>query len=156
MKKSHVITVIAIAICCLSFTLSFAQEKASKEECVAKAKEAAQYFLDHGLEETIKTINDLKGPFVWKDSYVFFVDMDKKANIANPVNTVLIGKNMMGLKDANGKTFAAEFIEVANTAGEGWVTYMWPKPGEKTASSKVTYVYKIPGHNLLMASGIYE
>ena len=156
MKKSIIATIISISICCLFFSIAIAQETATKEECISKAKEAAQFYLDNGLEETIKVINDKNGPFVWKNSYVFFVDMEKKANIANPMNKVLIGKNMMGLKDATGKTFAAEFIEVASTKGEGWVTYSWPKPGEKKPSPKITYVYKIPGQNLLMAAGIHQ
>lgn len=52
--------------------------------------------------------------------------------------------------------FFVEFINIAKEKGEGWVSYWWPKPGEKKPASKVTYVYKVPGANYLMAAGVYE
>jgi len=39
-------------------------------------------------------------------------------------------KNIIELKDANGKAFIREFAATAKK-GSGWVDYMWPKPGEK-------------------------
>ncbi|MFH1137706.1 MAG: cache domain-containing protein [Pseudomonadota bacterium] len=154
--KRNVCVLLSLAAVFLLVNLAAAQEKATKEECVAKSKEAAQMVLDKGVEEAFKAINDKSGPFVWKDSYVFCIDMEKKANVAHPINPNLIGKNMMAAKDKNGKMFFAEFINVATAQGEGWVSYMWPKPDEKTPSPKITYVYRVPGHNLLMAAGIYE
>jgi len=48
-------------------------------------------------------------------------------------------KNIIELKDANGKAFIREFAATAKK-GSGWVDYMWPKPGEKSPSKKVSYV----------------
>lgn len=129
--------------------------KATESECIAKVKEAAQWVKDKGLEETLKEINNPKGVFVWKDTYVFAVDLRKKTILAHPVKPKLIGKNLVGIKDINGKMFFAEFIKTANSKGEGWVEYMWPKPGEKKPSPKKTYVYRVPGTEVVMAAGVY-
>jgi len=42
--------------------------------------------------------------------------------------------------------------------GSGWVDYMWPKPGEKSPSKKVSYVKgaKMPtGEVVIVGAGIY-
>ena len=47
-------------------------------------------------------------------------------------------------------------LEIARTKGEGWVSYMVPKPGETKPSPKVSYVIKVPGQNVIVGAGIYE
>ena len=135
---------------------AMAEELATKDECVAKAKAAAQLVQDIGLEAALAQVNDKTGQFVWKDSYVFCIDLEKQCNIAHPITPALIGKNLMGAKDMDSKMFFAEFISVAKTRGEGWVSYLWPKPGERTPHSKNTFVYRVPGHDIAMLAGMYE
>ena len=157
MKSVCQLQVIAVLLITLMFTtIAVADDHATKDECVAKAKAAAQLVLDEGLEAALEKINDKDGTFVWKDSYVFCIDLDKQCNIAHPIKPKLIGKNLMAAKDTNNKMFFAEFISVSKTKGEGWVSYMWPKPGEKTSSKKIAFVYRVPGHNVAMLAGIYE
>ncbi|MFZ5573200.1 MAG: cache domain-containing protein [Thermodesulfobacteriota bacterium] len=152
MKK--MVVLMATMLMCVT-ALAFAQDSATKEEAVAKCKEAAKMAQEKGLEETLKVINDMKGPFVWKDSYVFCIDMDKQANIAHPERPQLIGKNLFNIKDKNGKLFFADFINTARDKGEGWVDYLWPKPGSNEPVPKSTYIYRVPGTNVLMAAGVY-
>jgi signal transduction histidine kinase len=133
---------------------SVAREKATKEECIAKCKEAIALIKEVGLEAALAKIQDPKGPFVWKDSYVYVLDMEGKM-LANPVVPDLVGKPSMGLKDANGKMFVNQIIEVAKS-GADWVPYMWPKPGEKAPSSKLVYVLRVPGEDAVVCAGIYE
>ena len=81
-----------------------------------------------GIEAAMPKLQDPKGPFVWKDSYVFVQDLQGKM-LAHP-NPKLVGKSFNGMKDVNGKMFNSEMTEIAKNAGEGWVSYMWPKPNE--------------------------
>lgn len=150
-------SILLAAIFCMNLTLNAtASETATQEECVEKARQAAEMVKAKGLEATLAVIMDKNGPFVWKDSYVFCIDFNKKANIAHPIKPALIGKNLMHVKDVNGKLFFAEFINVAKSKGSGWVEYMWPKPGEKKPSMKATYVHKVPGEPVFMAAGVYK
>lgn len=156
MEKKHLI-VSLVSLVTIYFTgLALAAENATKEECMAKCKQAAEMVGEKGLDAALTAIMDKNGPFVWKNSYVFCIDMEKKANIAHPIKPKLIGKNLMHVKDVNGKLFFAEFINTAKNSGAGWVDYMWPKPGEKKPVPKTTYVYRVPGEPVFMAAGIYE
>ena len=156
MKRNSICGLIVLFFMVCILGPAIAAEKATKEECMAKCKEAAEMFKAKGLEATLAVINDKAGPFVWKDTYVFCVDMETKNVLAHAVTPNLIGKSMMGTKDANGKLFVAELHNVAEGAGSGWVDYMWTKPGEKDPSSKTSYVYKVPGLNIFVVAGIYK
>ncbi len=154
-KTSIMVTLISLFMFCVIGT-AIATEKATQEECMAKCKEAADMVKEKGLDATLAVIMDKAGPFVWKDTYIFCIDIEKKANVAHPIKPKLIGKNLMHVKDVNGKLFFAEFINLAKGQGAGWVEYMWPKLGEKKPSTKATYVYKVPGESVFMAAGIYK
>jgi cytochrome c len=90
------------------------------------------------------------------DTYVFAYDM--KGNVLlNPAFPQREGTNVVGQKDAQGKLFQDDIIQVASTQGSGWVSYMFPKPGQTMPSQKWSYVRKVtldgvPG---LVASGFY-
>ncbi|MBF0443394.1 MAG: cache domain-containing protein [Oligoflexales bacterium] len=131
-------------------TLEAGPSKASMGECVVKVKEVVDLIKLKGNDEAIKQINE--GKFSWKDSYVFIINTDG-VTMGHPERKDHIGKNQIDLKDSNGLFFIKKFIEVAREKNEGWVTYMWPKPGEKTPSKKSTFVKK--AGNLIVGAGIY-
>ena len=133
----------------------FAAEKATTEECILKAHEAAAMINARGLEEAIKMIGDPHGPFVWKDSYVFLMDLNGKM-LAHPMRPELTQhKHVLLQTDTTGKAIFVHFVNIARNPGQGWVDYMWPKPGKKSSSKKVTYIYKVPTKNLLVGAGVY-
>lgn len=146
----------AVVICGMLLGSVWAAESATKEECVQKCKEAAALFQDKGMDEAVKQINNPKGPFVWKDSYVFCVDLASVSNIAHPFNQTSLGMSLLMIKDANGKMFYSEFVKTAKEQGEGWVTYMWPKPGESAPSTKMAYILQVPDTQYAMVAGTYE
>jgi len=156
-RISYFTGLIVIVLIVLMADYSISQDnKATKKECEAKCKEAAALVKEIGLDATIKKIMEKNSSFVWKNTYVFSLELDSGTTLANPVTPGLIGVNVKKLKDINGKLFGVEFLNTAKTKGEGWVTYLWPKPGEKKPSSKMTYVYRVPNENVIMLAGIYE
>ncbi len=132
-------------------------DSATKDECVAKCKEAAQLIQDKGLDAAIAEINNKTGKFVWKDSYVFLMDLNGKM-LAHPMSPGLIGKDLMGTKDKGdpGKFLFKEFVELAKSKPDGWVDYMWANPGDPKPRKKITYIYRVPGKDLFVGAGIYE
>ncbi|CAN2039868.1 Double Cache domain-containing protein [Candidatus Magnetomoraceae bacterium gMMP-15] len=153
MKRIFTLTLVVLFALCLT---NNAIAGASKEEVMTKCKEAADFFIKNGLEAAKQEINNPKGIFVWKDTYVFILDMDGIIR-AHPIKPKLIDNpKMMRLKDINGKLFFYDFVNVAKEQGQGWVDYMWPKPGEKKPSHKNTFIYRIPGTDYVMGAGIYE
>jgi signal transduction histidine kinase len=84
-------------------------------------------------------------------------------HLTHPLRPELVGKNVIGFKDSNGKLVVKEFIEVAKTKGEGWVEYMYPKPAElkkpekeRILSKKISYVYRVPGTDMFVGAGVWE
>jgi len=132
-----------------------AQEAATKEECVVKCHEAAAYIQNHDLKKAIEVIGDPNGPFVWKDSYVFLMDLNGKM-LAHPFKPELTKKeHVLLLTDPTGKALFVHFVNLARGAKEGWVDYMWPKPGERTPRKKLTYIYRVPGTDMFVGAGVY-
>jgi cytochrome c len=129
---------------------------ATKDECVAKSKEAAAMVNGKGIGAAIEEINKKDGKFVWADTYVFLMDLEGKM-VAHPMSPALIGKNLLDMKDKGepGKFLFKEMVEVAKK-GEGWVSYMWTNPGDPKPRKKVTYIYRVPGKDLFAGAGIYE
>ena len=156
MKKAAVLT-LAMLVGLFLAANAIAAEKATKEECVAKSKEAAQMINAKGLDEAIKEINNKQGKFVWKDTYVFLVDLGGKM-LAHPMSPALVGTNVLAMKDKGdpGKLLFKEFGDLAKGKGEGWVDYMWINPGDPKPRKKITYVYRVPGKDLYVGAGIYE
>ena len=63
----------------------------------------------------------------------------------------------MELKDSHGKYLTKEMLSMVKTNGNGWVEYMWPKPGESVSTLKSTYVSKARSGTewLLVGCGAY-
>ena len=91
------------------------------------------------------------------ETYIFVNDMKGTANV-NPPSPEIEGKNNLDMKDANGKAFIREMLEMLQTKESGWIDYMWPKPGETEPSKKLSYVTKVKlgEEMLIVGAGIYS
>ena len=131
MKTLHTIAAV-LAILVLAASAG-AQQTATKEECVMKCHEAAALINSKGLDEAIKVIGDPNGPFVWKDSYVFLMNLEGKM-LAHPMQPELTKlPHCLLITDPTDKALFVSFVNLARTVGQGWVEYMWPKPGQEIA-----------------------
>jgi cytochrome c len=150
------LAVLGIAVSLFLAGSAFA-DGATKDECMAKSKESAAMLNEKGLDAAVAEINKKDGMFVWKDTYVFLMDLDGKM-LAHPMSPALIGKNLLEMKDKGepGKLLFKEFVEVAKGTGEGWVDYTWANPGDPKTRKKVTYIYRVPGKDMFVGAGIYE
>ncbi len=128
---------------------------ATKEECVLKCHEAAALINSKGIEEGIRQIGDPKGPFVWKDSYVFLMDL-KGRMLAHPFQPELTRmEHVLLITDPTDNALFVRFVNLARTVGQGWVEYMWPKPGKTSPAKKLSYIYRVPGQEVFVGAGVY-
>ena len=100
--------------------------------------------------------HDPKGPFLIKDAYLFVLDMNGVL-LVNPAFPNLEGRDLLEVKDTQGKHLVREMLEMAQTRGSGWVDYMWPKPGECVSTQKSTYLSKakLGEQWVVVACGVY-
>lgn len=154
MRKS--IYFIGMIILIVGFTANVWAGEATQDEVTAKCQEAAKLIQEKGIDTGIKTIGSKDGPFVWKDTYVFLMDLDGKM-LAHPMSPQLTEqKDLLKTKNTDGKLIFVDFIKLANDKGSGWVDYMWPKPGQEKPVEKSTYIYRVPGTQYLVGAGIYK
>ena len=106
-----------------------------------------------GNDKAFAVIDDPSGPFVKGDMYVFVTGFDG-TTLAHGTNKVLVGKNLIQVKDADGKLFVQEMIDVAKSKGEGWVDYKWPNPVTHKIEAKTTFLKRVGDE--LVGCGIYK
>jgi methyl-accepting chemotaxis protein len=89
-----------------------------------------------------------------KSDYILVADLNA-VNVINPSGANLIGKSMINMKDANGKLFAVDMINIVKTKGEGVVEYYFPRAGKTEPSPKATYVKLFSPWDMFIATGVY-
>ncbi len=163
MRKAAVVALVLMAS--VVFAANVLAESGVKEECVTLCKDAAAFMNEKGFYPTVFEINRKGGKFVSKNTYVFLMDLEGHM-LAHPFNQQYIGMDMKPNKDVNGTLFVQDYLKIANSSnGQGWTEYMYPTPEElkrpvpfkeKKASKKVSYVYRVPGKDLMMIAGFFE
>jgi len=86
--------------------------------------------------------------------YVFIYTFEG-VNIADPILTQNAGKNLINIKDPNGKMVIAELIDVSQQEGGGYVEYMWNKPVSNIKAPKISYASSYAPWRWMVGSGVY-
>ncbi|HEY9104031.1 methyl-accepting chemotaxis protein, partial [Chitinimonas sp.] len=89
-----------------------------------------------------------------KSEYFWINDMTP-VMIMHPIKPELNGKNLSENKDPAGKHLFVEFVNVVKAKGEGFVDYLWPKPGADKPVPKISYVKGFEPWGWIVGSGIY-
>lgn len=144
---------IVIGLAALAFTgIAAASDKGTADEAIALVKKGVAFIKANGKEKAFAEFNDPKGAFIDRDLYVMCYDI-QGTNKCHGSNPKLIGKNLLEIKDADGKFIVKSFIETANK-GKGWVDYKWPNATTKAVEPKSTYIEKVD--DVLIGVGIYK
>jgi len=150
----RVISFLAASFLALASFTSLAQDanRASEVEAEAMVKKAIAHYKKTGKEKAIADFNKNPGPFVDRDLYVtvYTPNADALAHI----NPKMVGKNMMELRDGNGKYHIKERMEAAQKADKGWQDFTFFNPVSKKIEPKRMYWEKHDG--LIFACGAYK
>jgi len=126
----------------------------SADEAVAMVQQVIASLKANGREKTLADINNTSsGKFRDRDLYVTVNDLSGK-NLAHGANPKMQGKDLIELKDADGKHFMRERIELAKTKGKGWQDYKFVNPVTKQIEPKSMYFEKYD--DLIINCGIYK
>lgn len=130
-----------------------AADKGTKTEAVALVNKAIAYYKSNGKDKAFVEINNKSGQFVDRDMYVYVLD-DKGVMLAHGANEKLIGKDLIQVKDADGKHFSIDLVALIKDKKSGWVDYKWPNPVTKQIEAKTSYLVPVDGMGF--AVGIYK
>jgi len=106
-----------------------------KHEAVSMVEKALAYIQANGKDKALAEFNKPQGKFVDRDLYIFAYDFNgvNKALVTKPA---LVGKNLIDMKDADGRYFIKDLIALASKGG-GWYDYTWDD------KNKSSYVVKV-------------
>lgn len=133
--------------------ITLAAQFGTAVEAEALVKKAVQLVKTEGKEKAFVEINNPKGKFIDRDLYIFVYDMTGKC-VAHGFNQKMIGKDLIEMKDKDGKFFVKERVEIAKTKGKGWQDYEFTDPITKKIEHKSAYIEKLD--ELIIGCGIYK
>ena len=99
----------------------------------------------------------LKAMRYGKDGY-YTVLNSQPTMLMHPIKPELIGKDLGDYKDAQGTYLFREVAAIAKGSGEGWVEYVWPKPGhanQQQSFPKGAYVLTYKPWDWAFMTGLY-
>ncbi|GEM_PF-2535135 len=124
----------------------------SKDDVVAFVNKAVAYAEKNGKEAALAAFNDPHGEFQVGELYIFAYDFSGK-NLAH-YDQSLVGKNLIDLKDPNGKPIIRDFVDIAKN-GSGWLSYVWANPAhDNRPEAKIGYITRVDD-DWLLGAGTY-
>jgi signal transduction histidine kinase len=142
----------ALAVVGVHFA-ALAAANGTPDEAKAMVEKAVKLLEAEGKDKAFAQFNDSTGPFVDRDLYVFVLNLEG-TTVSHGVNKALIGKSLVNLKDADGKPFIQEMLEMAKAGKAGWVDYKWANPQTKKVELKSSYIKR--SGDVLVGVGVYK
>ncbi len=151
MKNGMVAVGLVFFLLC-AWSIGLASGFGTAAEAEALVKKAISLIKTDGKDKAFAEISNPKGKFVDRDLYIFVYDMNGKC-LAHGFNQKMIGKDLLEMKDPDGKFYVKERIEIAKTKGKGWQDYKFTNPVTKKLEPKSAYIEKVD--DLIVGCGIY-
>ncbi|MGZ5036733.1 MAG: cache domain-containing protein [Usitatibacter sp.] len=152
-----------VSIALAAFVMTFcaphalAQDKAKKgtaAEATAMVQKAIAHIKKVGREKAFADFDNKTGPFVDRDLYVVVYDMKGKV-LAHGANEKMIGKDVIELRDSDGKYFVKERVEMMSKPdAKGWQDYKFMNPVSRAIEPKSMYLQRY--EDLIVGCGIYK
>jgi cytochrome c len=136
-----------------SAAMAGAEERATKKEAEAMVKKAVAAYKAGGE----KAYADFSAPskkFVSKDLYIVVYDFTGKC-VAHGQNAKQVGKELIGMKDPDGKAFVKERVDMAKAKGSFWQDYKFTDPLTKKVLAKQMYCEKADD-KAIICGGVYK
>ena len=133
--------------------LAQSAEIGTAAEAEAMVKKAAAYIKANGKDKGFAEISNPQGPFKDRDLYVVVYDLNGKC-LAHGQNPKMAGKDLIEMKDPDGKAFVKERVELAKTKDKFWQDYKFTNPVSKKVEPKSMYMEK--HGDMLIGCGIYK
>ena len=116
-------------------------------------KDAGHKSLEELQSEIIDAIEQMRNE---RDGtgYIFIYTFDG-VNVADPILKQNAGKNLLHVRDPNGKEVIRELIDVSQKEGGGYVEYVWNKPLTNKPAPKISYAASYAPWRWMVGSGVY-
>ena len=147
------ITVLSLFTSMFMLNSVTAEEFASRSDAEAMVKRAVTHIKKIGVEKAGEDFTNRKGEFVDHDLYVTLYNMQGVV-LAHGQNKKSVGKDMMDLKDPDGKEFVKERMNMAKSKSSFWQEYKFTDPVTKKVLPKEMYCETVS--SVVACAGVYK
>ncbi len=130
-----------------------AEEFGTAAEAEAMVKKAVDFIKSKGADTAYAAFTGQSADFIKNDLYVVVYSMTGKA-LAHGQNPKQVGKELIDFKDAEGKEFIKERVQLAQSKGSFWQDYKFTDPVTKKILPKSAYCEKLD--TAIVCAGIYK
>jgi signal transduction histidine kinase len=129
-----------------------AAESGSRAEAEALVHKAVSAIKAQGPDKAFDEVTNGKS-LKDKDMYIFVYDLNGKC-LAHGANAKLVGKDLIGMKDPDGKPLIKMLVDVAKEKGKGWTdTVKFRNPVTDKIQSRVNYIERVGEY--AVGSGVF-
>jgi len=150
--KSLAALAVGAAFLCAAVSHASAADLVSKPEAEAMVKKALVFIKANGKDKAYAEINKKDGQFIDRDLYLVVYGMDAVVR-AHGANAKMLGKNLMEIKDVDGKAFVKERVELAKKKTAFWQEYKFTNPVSGHIEPKAMYCQ--PYEDMVVCGGVY-
>jgi cytochrome c len=151
--KSNLILAVALGAALATGAIA-AEQRVTPKEAEAMVRKGVSFIKATPRDKAMADITDPKGQFVDRELYLTVYKMDGTA-LAHGANAKFVGKNMIELRDGNGKEHIRERMELAKTKTTFWQDFTFPNPVNKKMEPKQMYCERTD-EMLVVCGGIYK
>lgn len=130
-----------------------AEGGATKAEAEAMVKKGIAFIKANGNEKGYAEITKKGGQFSDRDLYLVVYGLDGVVH-AHGSNAKMVGKNLIDLKDIDGKAFVKERVELGKAKASFWQEYKFTNPESKKIEPKIMYCERL--EQAVVCGGIYK
>jgi len=152
-RHFHSLTALTLASCLFGTHTVAKEGNASAAEATTMVKKGVAFIKANGKEKGFAEISAKGGQFTDRDLYLVVYGLDGMVH-AHGANEKMIGKNLIELKDVDGKPFVKERVELAQSKGTFWQDYKFTNPVTKKIEPKRMYCEKL--NDAVVCGGIYK
>lgn len=126
---------------------------ATAEQATAMVKKGIAFIKANGKDKGYAEVSTKGGQFTDRDLYLVVYGLDGVVR-AHGANEKMVGKNLIDLKDVDGKAFVKERVDLAQSKGTFWQDYKFTNPVSKKIEPKRMYCEKLD--DAVVCGGIYK
>lgn len=151
--KRTIISLFTMALFGAAGAVMAADDGATKEQASAMVKKGIVFIKANGKDKGYAEITNKSAQFQDRDLYLTVYGLDGMV-LAHGANDKMVGKNLIGLKDVDGKEFVKERVEMAKAKPNFWQDYKFTDPLTKKVLPKTMYCEKL--EETVVCGGVYK
>ena len=153
MKRHTFLRAAALVALAPLTSIALAGDRGTPAEAEALVKKAVAYIKANGTDKAYEEVTNGKA-FKDRDLYVFVYDLNGKC-LAHGANPKLVGKDLIGLKDPDGKPLVKILVDVAKDKGHGWTeTVKFRNPLTDKIQTRENYIERVG--DTAVGSGVFK